>query len=75
MLKDMKKLTIFLLKKAENHVEKANEINTIGEILQPFTYLMDIIFTQEIQKIDKCLKYVETDDYLKMADLLNEGMQ
>ena len=73
MLENIKKLTIFLLKKAINHVEKANKINDIGGILQPFTYLMDIIFSWEIQKINKCLKYIETDDYSKIADLLNEG--
>ena len=73
MLETTKKLTIFLLKKSINQVEKANKINDIGQILQPFTYLMDIIFSQKIQKIDKCLAYIKTDDYLKIADLLNEG--
>jgi len=73
MLETTKKLTIFLLKKSINQVEKADKINDIGEILQPLSYLMDIIFSQKIQKIDKCLAYTKTDDYLKIADLLNEG--
>lgn len=73
MLETTKKLTIFLLKKAINHIEKANEIGTIAQILQPFTYLGDILIGQHFRKIDKCLEYLETDDYLKITDLLNEG--
>jgi len=73
MLDDIKKLTIELLEDAKNNIKDVKSIENIAEILQVFTYLMDICLGKDFRKIQKCLNYLNTKDYLKIIDLLNEG--
>ena len=72
-LRDIKKLNISLLKRAIIDTKEAKSINEIAEILQPFSYLSDILLGRDLQKIKICLNYLKDSRMKDIANLLNEG--